>query len=91
MAAKKQLPSANEIIGNLSTAPKPKSPGEITARYNLKRQEYQELKMISDNSPEKREQIAMLYAEAKVLGWILGKTEKEVIAEVHGQGNLRKG
>ena len=91
MAAKKQLQTTSEIIESLSTAPKMKSPGEITARYNLKRQEYQDLKMISDNSPEKREQIAMLYAEAKVLGWILGKTEKEVIAEVHGQGNLHKG
>ena len=91
MQSTRQMQSANEIIGSLSTAPKMKSSGEITARYNLKRQEYQELKAISDNSPEKREQLAMLYAEAKVLGWILGKTEKQVITEVHGQGNLRKG
>ena len=81
----KKSQTTSEIIGSLSTAPKMKSQGEITARYNLKRQEYQELKMISDNSPEKREQIAMLYAEAKVLGWVLGKSEKKVIKEVHGQ------
>ncbi len=85
MRAPKRLEAGKEIIESLSTVEKVRSPAEITARYNLKRQEYRELKMISDNSPEKREQIAMLYAEAKVLGWVLGKSEKKVIKEVHGQ------
>ena len=65
-------PSGREIIVSQSTALKPRSPAELTARYNLKRQQYKELKMISDNSPDKREQLSMLYAEAKVLGWALG-------------------
>ena len=81
---RKKSESTQEIIDSLSTVPKVRSPAEITARYNLKRQEYQALKLASDNSPEKREQIAMLYAEAKVLGWILGKSEKVVIKEIHG-------
>jgi len=41
--------------------------------------------MISDNSPEKREQLAMIYAEAKVLGWALGKNEKAIIQEINFQ------
>lgn len=83
-AVRKRSKVSQEIIESLSNVPKVRSPAEILARYNLKRQEYKELKMMSDNSPEKREQLAMLYAEAKVLGWILGKTEKTVIGEIHG-------
>lgn len=75
-------PTGREIIVSQSTALKPRSTSELTARYNLKRQQYKELKMISDNSPDKREQLSMLYAEAKVLGWALGKDEKTVIREI---------
>lgn len=71
------------IIEAQSVVDKVRSPQELMARYNLKRQQYKELKLISDNSPEKREQIAMLYAEAKVLGWALGKDEKTIIREIN--------
>lgn len=71
------------IIEVQSVVDKVRSPQELMARYNLKRQQYKELKLISDNSPEKREQIAMLYAEAKVLGWALGKDEKTIIREIN--------
>lgn len=72
-----------DIIESQSTVQKPRSPQEILARYNLKRQQYRELKMMCDNSPEKREQLAMLYAEAKVMGWALGKDEKTIIQEIN--------
>lgn len=75
--------NAEEILALMNPIEKPRSAQEIMARYNLKRQQYKELKMASDNSPEKREQVAMLYAEAKVLGWALGKTEKTVIQEIN--------
>ena len=84
---RKRSAASKEIVESLSNVPKVRSPAELMARYNLKRQEYQELRMLSDNSPEKREQLAMIYAEAKVLGWALGKSEKEVIGEVHGAKN----
>ena len=71
------------IIEYQSTIEKPRSIPELTARYNLKREQYKELKMTSDNSPEKREQLAMIYAEAKVLGWALGKDERKVIREIN--------
>ncbi|MBR3457908.1 MAG: hypothetical protein IKH16_07120 [Selenomonadaceae bacterium] len=74
--------TTQEIIESQRVTEKPRSAPELLARYNLKRQQYKELKMISDNSPEKREQIAMLYAEAKVLGWALGKDEKKIIREL---------
>ena len=53
---------------------------EVTARYNLKRQQYQDLRKM--DAPN-HEQLSMLYAEAKVLGWVLGKEEKTVIRELN--------
>ena len=80
---KKRSGTGREIIESQSRVPKARSAQEIMARYNLKRQQYKELKMMSDNSPEKREQLAMLYAEAKVMGWALGKDEKTIIQEIN--------
>ncbi|MBR2216694.1 MAG: hypothetical protein IJ849_13200 [Selenomonadaceae bacterium] len=74
---------AQEIIAMMNPVTKPRSPQELLARYNQKRQQYKELKLASDNSPQKREQLAMLYAEAKVLGWALGKHEKTIIQEIN--------
>ncbi|MBO6303759.1 MAG: hypothetical protein J6M62_01635 [Selenomonadaceae bacterium] len=72
----------NDIITSQSTVQyKPRSPQELTARYNLKREQYKELKMTSD-SPETREQLVMIYSEVKVLGWALGKDEKTIIKEM---------
>ena len=38
-------------------------------------------KMRSENN---REQQQMLYAELKVLGWILGRKERDVVMEING-------
>ena len=80
---RKRNTSAEELIAMMNPVTKPRSPQELMARYNQKREQYKELKMASDNSPQKREQLAMLYAEAKVLGWALGKNEKTIIQEIN--------
>lgn len=65
---------------NARSYAKPRSMPEVTARYNLKRQQYQDLRKM--DAPN-HEQLSMLYAEAKVLGWVLGKEEKTVIRELN--------
>ena len=57
---------------------KMRSEAEILARYNLGRKQYKQLKGSHENN---REQQQMLYAELKVLGWILGRKEREVVME----------
>ena len=54
-----------------------RSEAEILARYNLGRQQYKQLKL-------SREKQQMLYAELKVLGWILGRNERDVVMEING-------
>ena len=60
---------------------KMRSEAEILARYNLGRQQYKQLKLSRENN---REQQQMLYAELKVLGWILGRNERDVVMEING-------
>lgn len=73
---------SREIIESISNTEKMRSVHEITARYNLKRQQYHDLKLQSDGKAETREQLAMLYAEAKVLAWTLGKNEKVFLKDI---------
>ena len=54
---------------------KMRSEAEILARYNLGRQQYKQLKY--------SEQQQMLYAELKVLGWVLGRKERDVVMEIN--------
>jgi hypothetical protein len=54
---------------------KMRSSAEITARYNLSCKKYKELKAAK---AEFREQKVMVYAELKVLGWVLGKNEQTI-------------
>jgi len=73
---------SQEIIAAQSTIEKMRSQAEITARYTQKKEQYQELRRTSEGDMESREHLSMLYAEAKVLGWVLGKDEKKVFAEL---------
>ena len=57
-----------------------RSDAEVLARYNLGRQQYKQLKLSRENN---REQQQMLYAELKVLGWVLGKNERDVVMEIN--------
>ena len=54
---------------------------EIIAKYNQGCQKYLTLKN-SENS--NREHLQMIYAEVKTLGWVLGRDEKKIIAEING-------
>ena len=58
-----------------------RSEAEILARYNLGRQQYKQLKLSRENN---REQQQMLDAELKVLGWIIGRNERDVVMEING-------
>ena len=59
---------------------------EVSARYKLRLNQYKELNMSrSDN----RDQRLMVYTEIKVLGWVLGKKEKDVLKEVNECARLR--
>ena len=59
---------------------KARSMAEITARYNLSCKKYKELR---NSNAELREQKVMLYAELKVLGWVLGKSEQTITRDAN--------
>jgi len=82
MAALPARRGGDIIMAQSAVQYRPRSPQELMARYNLKRQQYKELKMTSD-SPETREQLVMLYSEVKVLGWALGKDEQSIIKDMY--------
>ncbi|MBQ9478936.1 MAG: hypothetical protein IJ668_05945 [Selenomonadaceae bacterium] len=67
-----------EIIEQFSSVPeKMRRVNEVSAQYNQKLEQYKQLNYTS--SKENRDQRLMIYAEIKILGWILGKSEKEVL------------
>ena len=57
-----------------------KSQAEIRARYSKSLEQYRQLSK-SENPP--REQRMMLFYEVKLLGWILGKRDKDVANEMN--------
>ena len=64
---------------NTSKPEKMRHVQEVSARYKLRLNQYKELNVTySDN----RDQRLMIYTEIKVLGWILGKREKDVIKDI---------
>lgn len=65
---------------NTVTIERMRHPAEILARYQQDCKQYKELKASKGNV---REQLLMLYAEVKLLGWILGKTESDVVKDVN--------
>ncbi|MBR6710909.1 MAG: hypothetical protein IKI81_05205 [Selenomonadaceae bacterium] len=74
--------NTKEIISSQSSdrLEKMRNPQEITARYNLRIQQYKEL---NASKVDDREQRLMIYTEIKVIGWILGKKEKTIIKEMN--------
>ena len=60
-----------EIIEQFSSVPeKMRRVNEVSAQYNQKLEQYKQLNYTS--SKENRDQRLMIYAEIKILGWILG-------------------
>ncbi len=53
---------------------------EIRARYEKDIRQYQDL---TKAKVENREQRLMLYAEIKVLGWCLGRDERNVLKDIN--------
>lgn len=62
-----------------------RSPQEILARYNQALNTYKELSYSSDDDVY-RQKLAV-YAEIKILGWALGKQEKNVIKDIVANSN----
>ena len=62
-----------------------RSPQEILARYNQALTTYKELSYSSDDDVY-RQKLAV-YAEIKILGWALGKQEKNVIKDIVANSN----
>ena len=59
---------------------------EVSAQYKLRLKQYKEL---NDSYSDNRDQRLMVYTEIKVLGWVLGKKEKDVLKEVNECARLR--
>lgn len=57
---------------------------EINARYNLTLENY---KKICFMSGDVRDQKIATHAEIKILGWVLGKPEKDVIKDIAEHSN----
>ena len=69
---------AKELIEKYSSVPeRMRRVNEVSAQYNQKLEQYRLLNMAS--TKENRDQRLMMYAEIKILGWILGKPEREVL------------
>ena len=71
-----------ELMERMHDASKEKmrSRSEVHARYVKTLEQYRELLKSQDNV---REQKLMLFHEIKVLGWILGKRDKDVANELN--------
>ena len=76
-----QLPE--EVLKTLErfggSSNKLRSAQEITARYNLVLENYKRLCFMSGDV---REQKVAAHAEIKMLGWVLGKPDKDVIKDL---------
>lgn len=59
---------------------RPRSAQEITAAYRQKCERYKALRAAAQAD---HEQVSMLYAEAKSLGWVLGKNESSILQDLN--------
>lgn len=64
---------------------KMRKPQEVLARYNQALMIYQELSYSNDEDAYGQKLAA--YAEIKILGWVLGKHEKNVIKDIVSHSN----
>ena len=80
------MPSNNlkELVASYSHKERPRSPQEVLARYNQALMAYKEL---CYSSKDVREQKLTTYNEIKILGWVLGKAEKNVIKDIGEHSN----
>ena len=74
---------ANDIVKEVEKYRKPpnklRSQQEITAKYNQSLEYYKELCF----KPQETNQLKLTtYTEIKILGWVLGKPEKDIIKDI---------
>ena len=77
-----------DIVKTLESYHKPpnklRSWQEISARYKLALEDY---KKICFMSGDVREQKVATHAEIKILGWVLGKPDKDIIKDIVDNSN----
>ncbi len=80
------MPANNlkDLVASYTHRERVRSPQEITARYNQDLLAYKELCFASGDN---REQKLQVYNEIKVLGWVLGKAEKNIIKDIGEHSN----
>lgn len=80
------MPANNlkELVASYSHRERVRSPQEVLARYNQALMAYQELCFTNGDV---REQKFRTYNEIKILGWVLGKAEKNVIKDIGEHSN----
>ena len=69
----------NDMMEGQARPARIRSQAEVKAQYEVKIKKYNELMQAQGDH---REQRMELYAEIKLLGWVLGKKEKAVIDEI---------
>ncbi|MBR6014383.1 MAG: hypothetical protein IK062_11505 [Selenomonadaceae bacterium] len=80
------MPANNikELVASYTHRERPRSPQEVLARYNQALMAYKELCFTSGDV---REQKLTTYNEIKILGWVLGKAEKNIIKDIGEHSN----
>ena len=69
----------NDMMEGQARPARMRSQAEVKAQYEVKIKKYNELMQAQGDH---REQRMELYAEIKLLGWVLGKKEKAVIDDL---------
>ena len=79
MSTKDLLPGQGYSASNIE---KMRHYPEILARYKKELADYQKL---AQAQVDPREQRVMLYSEIKVLGWVLGKSDRQITLDLNGK------
>ncbi len=68
-----------EVVQAYKKPPRQRSPQEILARYNQALETYKDLCF----KPQETNQLKLMtHTEIKILGWVLGKPEKDVVRDI---------
>ena len=81
MASEQLATNILEEVEKYKTPPaKMRHAQEVSARYQLRLKQYREL---NESRSDNRDQRLMIYTEIKVLGWVLGMPEKNVLKDIN--------
>ncbi|MCR5833778.1 MAG: hypothetical protein K6G55_03920 [Selenomonadaceae bacterium] len=80
-------PEVMEMLNNYKNPPnKLRTLQEVTARYNLTLENYKKICFSSGNV---RDMKIATHAEIKILGWVLGKPDKDVVNDIAKNSNTQ--